>query len=73
MDFSHRTVVVTGAAGNLGGAVTRAFAGRNANLVLVDRRVERLASRFGAENPRQHFVAADIDPVHDRVRTGVVL
>jgi NAD(P)-dependent dehydrogenase (short-subunit alcohol dehydrogenase family) len=60
MDFSHRTVVVTGAAGNLGGAVARAFARRNADLVLVDRRVERLAARFGAESARQRFVAADL-------------
>ena len=60
MDFSQRTVVITGAAGNLGGAVTRAFARRNADLVLVDRRVERLAARFGAENSRQRFVAADL-------------
>jgi NAD(P)-dependent dehydrogenase (short-subunit alcohol dehydrogenase family) len=60
MDFSDRTVVITGAAGNLGGAVARVFARGNADLVLVDRRVERLAARFGAENARQRFVAADL-------------
>ena len=60
MDFSQRTVVVTGAAGNLGGAVAHAFARHNADLVLVDRRVERLAARFGEENARQRFVAADL-------------
>jgi NAD(P)-dependent dehydrogenase (short-subunit alcohol dehydrogenase family) len=60
MDFSGRTVVITGAAGNLGGAVAAAFARRNADLVLVDRRVERLATRFGPESARQRFAAADL-------------
>jgi NAD(P)-dependent dehydrogenase (short-subunit alcohol dehydrogenase family) len=60
MDFSGRTVVITGAAGNLGGAVAAAFARRNADLVLVDRRVERLAARFGPESARQRFAAADL-------------
>jgi NAD(P)-dependent dehydrogenase (short-subunit alcohol dehydrogenase family) len=37
MQFSGRTVMLTGAAGNLGRAVARAFADFRANLVLVDR------------------------------------
>jgi NAD(P)-dependent dehydrogenase (short-subunit alcohol dehydrogenase family) len=36
--FLGRTVMITGAAGNLGRAVAAAFAGRAANLVLLDRR-----------------------------------
>jgi len=36
--FLGRTVMITGAAGNLGRAVAAAFAGRAANLVMVDRR-----------------------------------
>ena len=47
MSFDNRTIIVTGAAGNLGRAVAHAFAALNANLVLVDKR-ERLASAFGA-------------------------
>ena len=34
-DFDGRTVIVTGAAGNLGKAVAAAFATRGANLVLA--------------------------------------
>ncbi len=37
MSFKDKCVIVTGASGNLGRAVVRAFAERGANLVLVDR------------------------------------
>ena len=37
MDFRNRTVLITGAAGNLGRAVAEQFRERGANLVLVDR------------------------------------
>ena len=42
-DFSGRVVVVTGANGNLGSAVARAYAEAGAQLVLVGRRQERVA------------------------------
>lgn len=42
-DFSGRVVVVTGANGNLGSAVARAYAEAGAYLVLVGRRHERVA------------------------------
>jgi NAD(P)-dependent dehydrogenase (short-subunit alcohol dehydrogenase family) len=60
MDFGGQTVVVTGATGNLGGAVAAAFAQCNANLVLVGRRKDALAARFGGETDRQLFVVADL-------------
>ncbi|MEO9137056.1 MAG: SDR family NAD(P)-dependent oxidoreductase [Casimicrobiaceae bacterium] len=60
MEFSNQTVVVTGAAGNLGRAVVNQFADSGANLVLVGLRKERLTERFGRENDRQLFVAADL-------------
>lgn len=60
MEFSDQTVVVTGAAGNLGRAVVSAFADRGANVVLVDRRVERLVERFGAANDRSLYVAGEL-------------
>ncbi len=41
-DFSGRVVIVTGAAGNLGNAVTRAFQSAGARLTLVDRAEDRL-------------------------------
>lgn len=42
VDFSGRVVIVTGAAGNLGNAVTRAFQSAGARLTLVDRAEDRL-------------------------------
>jgi NAD(P)-dependent dehydrogenase (short-subunit alcohol dehydrogenase family) len=48
MNFEDRTVMVTGASGNLGKAVAAAFASRGARLVLVDRQGEALTAAFGA-------------------------
>jgi len=41
-EFDGKVVIVTGAAGNLGAAVTGAFAGLGARLALIDRSAERL-------------------------------
>ena len=63
MNFSNRTVLVTGASGNLGRAVAAAFTEQGANLALVDRRREKLEQTFGTENERRLFVTADLlDP-----------
>lgn len=62
-DFSGRTAVITGAAGNLGRAVAAAFAGRGANLVLIDLKQEALAATFGAADERRMFAPTDLtDP-----------
>jgi NAD(P)-dependent dehydrogenase (short-subunit alcohol dehydrogenase family) len=60
VNFTDRTVMLTGAAGNLGRAVAGAFAERGANLVLVDRRREQLAQTFGAESAKRLFAAVDL-------------
>ncbi|MGA8034300.1 MAG: SDR family NAD(P)-dependent oxidoreductase [Casimicrobiaceae bacterium] len=60
MDFRDRTVVVTGAAGQLGRAVASAFAAAEANLVLVERHRSHLADAFGQDTPRRLLVAADL-------------
>jgi NAD(P)-dependent dehydrogenase (short-subunit alcohol dehydrogenase family) len=60
MDFNGKTVVVTGASGNLGRAVAEAFAARGANLVLVDRNAQHLALAFGAETAQRMFGVADL-------------
>ena len=60
MDFSNQCVVVTGAAGSLGHAVVNAFADAQANIVLTARRIDELAERFGVENERRLYVAADL-------------
>ncbi len=45
-DLSERTVIVTGAAGNLGSAVAKAFRAAGAKLALVDRAADRLPRSF---------------------------
>ena len=45
--FTNRTVIVTGAAGNLGAAVTAEFAQRGANLVAMDLGADALAKAYG--------------------------
>lgn len=55
-----RTVLVTGAAGNLGRAVAQAFAAQGAHLVLIDLKREALVEAFGEESPQQCFVAANL-------------
>ena len=55
-----RTVIVTGAPGNLGRAVASAFQQRGDNLVLFGHRRESLASAFGAESAKQMFAVADL-------------
>ena len=53
IDFSGRTVMVTGAAGNLGRAAAAAFAGYGANLVLVDLSREGLEKAYGEPTARR--------------------
>ena len=60
MSSGNRTVIITGAAGNLGRAVAKAFADLGANLVLVDLKRERLESAFVSENDQQTFVPANL-------------
>jgi NAD(P)-dependent dehydrogenase (short-subunit alcohol dehydrogenase family) len=60
MTFSDRTVLVAGAAGNLGRVVGEAFAERGANLVLVDLGRERLERAFGAGDERRLLVPTNL-------------
>ena len=45
-DFRNKVVMITGASGNLGGAVARAFYEVGASLVLVDRHLDLLEQAF---------------------------
>lgn len=58
--MAGRTVMITGAAGNLGQAVAQAFARNGDTLVLVGRSREGLARRFGEEGPQRLLLAADL-------------
>jgi NAD(P)-dependent dehydrogenase (short-subunit alcohol dehydrogenase family) len=59
MSTVERTVLITGASGNLGRAVAAAFEADGARLVLVERHVEALQAAFGASD-RRLLVAADL-------------
>jgi NAD(P)-dependent dehydrogenase (short-subunit alcohol dehydrogenase family) len=60
MNSDSKIVIVTGAAGNLGKAVAKAFADLGASLVLVDLKREGLQGAFGSENDRRLFAPADL-------------
>jgi NAD(P)-dependent dehydrogenase (short-subunit alcohol dehydrogenase family) len=60
MDTKHRTMVITGAAGNLGRAVANAFASLGANLVLIDLKREALEAAYDNENEQRLFAATNL-------------
>jgi NAD(P)-dependent dehydrogenase (short-subunit alcohol dehydrogenase family) len=60
MDFSGKTVLITGAGGNLGAALAAAFGAHGANLVLVDLKAEALARAFGAGNEQRMLAPIDL-------------
>ncbi len=75
MTFTNRTVLVAGAAGNLGRAVANAFAQRGANLVLVSLRRESLEKTFGAETEGRLLVPANLldqEQVNAAVKKAIV-
>jgi NAD(P)-dependent dehydrogenase (short-subunit alcohol dehydrogenase family) len=60
MEFTNRTVLITGAAGNLGRAVASAFGERGASLVLVDLKQEALERAFGTPDARRLLAPTDL-------------
>ena len=64
MNFKDKCVIVTGASGNLGRAVVRAFASKGANVVLVDRNAAALDAAIAADgfanDARIHSIVADL-------------
>ncbi|MGD2207427.1 MAG: SDR family oxidoreductase [Anaerolineae bacterium] len=76
-DFSNRVVMVAGASGNLGQAVARAFHSHGANLVLLDRKPDRLPTLFPElANSPDHLLlgsvdAADANSVERTVQTAL--
>lgn len=61
-DFTGQVVVVSGAVGNLGQAVARAFLSCGARLVLPDRKPGRLAQRFPElVDSNEHILAETVD------------
>ena len=61
-DFSDKVVVITGAAGNLGSAVVRAFEAQGASLVLLDRNAGRLQEIFPViSRLKKHLLVDEVD------------
>ena len=60
MTFKNQTIVVTGAAGNLGRAVVAAFHAASARVVLVDAKLEFLDNSFPGDDPKLVKVAVDL-------------
>jgi len=60
MNFKNKTIMITGAAGNLGRAVANVFHQLGGNLVLVDRQIEGLQRAFGKDQERCALVAVDL-------------
>ena len=61
-DYRGKVVIVTGATGNLGSAVARAFLAAGAHLVPIDRNRDRQHEIFGdlVDSP-SHFLASPVD------------
>ena len=60
MSFENQTVMVTGAACNLGQAAAAAFASQGARLVQPGRQLESLQAAFGDAGDNRLFLAADL-------------
>ena len=70
MSFTGKTILITGAAGNLGRAVAEVFAERGGLLLLADLKRDALAAVFGGETAAQTFVELNLlerDAVKARV------
>ena len=73
LDFRGRTVIVTGATGNLGAAVTQKFINLSANLVLTDRGEDRLGQRFPEFlGSNQHILADRVDVTNSDSVNGLI-
>jgi len=70
LDFENRTVVVTGAGGNLGAAVAHAFEARGARLGLLDLDRDILGKAFGAEDDNRLLLPVDLLD-RDHLRSAV--
>jgi len=60
MDFSKKTVLITGAAGNLGAALAELLSARGADLVLLDVRREGLEQRYGQATARHMLLPVNL-------------
>ena len=55
-----KTILITGAAGNLGQAVVRVLGNSGSRLILVDKDLARLEHTFGASSEQKQLIAVDL-------------
>ena len=55
-----KTILITGAAGNLGQAVVRVLGNSESRLILVDKDLARLEHTFGASSEQKQLIAVDL-------------
>lgn len=60
MSFAGKTILITGAAGNLGRAVADVFMAQGGHVLLADLRRDALERAFGAEAAGRSFVAVNL-------------
>ncbi len=71
--YQDQVICITGAAGNLGQAVVRAFQSTGAHLCLVDRKPDRLPTLYpGLDGSPDHLLATSID-LQDEQAVGVLV
>ncbi len=72
-EFIDKTVMITGASGNLGEAATRAFAEVGAKLALIDRHPEQVAKSFPEfAQQTDRFLVENVDLTKQEAVTAVV-
>jgi NAD(P)-dependent dehydrogenase (short-subunit alcohol dehydrogenase family) len=72
-DYSNRVIIVTGAAGNLGQAVARAFNNAGADIALVDRASGRLETIYADLAGTPHFFFAPPAELTDPGAVGAMV
>lgn len=72
-DFTDQVVMVTGATGNLGSSVARAFMSNGANLALIDRGADRLRQTFpDVVDSKDHYLGNCADLTNPKDVNDVV-
>lgn len=70
MSFAGKTILITGAAGNLGRTVVEVFTAQGGHVLLADLRREALAQAFGSEAPHRSFAPMNL-LARDEVKTRI--
>ena len=77
MDFKGKTVLITGATGGFGAAMSEAFAGKGGRLVLADMdgmKLNKFAENLKSKGTKVAILAGDVtDPAHHTALVGLAM